>query len=319
MSWKDYFYFTKTERNGITVLIIVIVLVIFSPVIFSLFHQKKPYSFDEFEQRSRKYEKLLAEYLAAKEFTEAAPQTRQSWTAESLTPFAFDPNTLTLEEFVNLGLSERIAQNIINFREAGGSFRVREDFQRIYSINDEIYARLENYITLPSRADRQTYYSAKSRAEKGRHDTIRRRPSFESFRDIVIDINRADTMEWQKIRGIGPVFSKRITSYRDLLGGFYSTEQLLEVFGMDSMRFAEILPHISLDSVQLTRININHADFVALVKHPYIDRNQANSIVRMRERHGLYQSVADIKRSELISEEQFARVAPYLTVKDSLP
>lgn len=319
MSWKDYFYFSKTERNGITVVIVLIVAIILYPFIHQKYTPVRYYDFSEFKEKIYRYEEMLAEYKMANEHIEEA-KIRQSptftETHTQLTPFLFNPNELSREEFMEMGLSERIASNIVNFRNAGGQFRFKEDFERIYSINETLYAQLEDYIDLPLRT---SSFPDKTGASSSAPST--RDEAAERFRyaDVRININNADTTDWQKIRGIGPVFSRRITSYRDLLGGFYSLEQLLEVYGMDSTRYEQISEHIFLDTVKLNTININTADFVTLVRHPYLERNQVNSILQMRDRHGPYSSVEEIKKSELINEELFGKIAPYLSVTDSLP
>jgi len=318
MSWKDYFYFTKTERNGIVVLLILIIVIILLPFIYPLFFPVKVYDFSEFDRKVDRYEQMLAEYHEARMAIETSYEIEaSSRTTLSLNLFPFDPNNLSREEFLEMGIPERVAGNIINYRKAGGSFRFREDLKRIYSINDEMYNQLENYISLPSREEHLATRAKERQFQLSQQDSLQRTTARPSWAEEMLDINKADSLEWQKIRGIGEVFSRRITSYRDLLGGYYSTAQLLEVFGMDSTRYEQIKPHIFLsDTLQLRKININTADFVTLVRHPYLDRNQVNSILRMRERHGPYSSPEEILRSELIDEALYQRIAPYLTVSD---
>ncbi len=317
MGWKDYFYFSKTERSGITVLILLIVAVILFPFVYHKLVPEKTYDYSEFDTKVRQYEEMLADYHMAQEQMEAARALEKlsaSHTRAQLTPFPFDPNTLNQEEFLEMGLSERVASNIINYRNAGGQFRFKEDVKRIYSINESLYAQLEGFIELPSRTE---YFERKTLEEsRTKEELAEKKTDASSPASILIEINKADTTQWQKIRGIGPVFSRRITSYRDLLGGYYSLNQLLEVYGMDTVRYEQIAPHIKLDSIQLKTININTADFVTLVRHPYLDRNQVNSILKMRERHGLYSSVEEIKKSQLIDDSLFDKIAPYLSVTD---
>ena len=47
------------------------------------------------------------------------------------------------------------------------------------------------------------------------------------------EINAADTLNFRTLKGIGEVLSSRIVKYRKLLGGFYSTHQLTEVYGVE--------------------------------------------------------------------------------------
>jgi len=321
MGLKDYFYFTKTERNGIIVLIILILIVLAYPLAKRKLTKPETIDFTEINNQISEYEQLLSEYIQAKESFEhsrtLANRETQNTTIE-LRPEKFNPNELSMEEYLSLGLTEGIARNIINYRNAGGQFRYREDFKRIYTITDDIYYQLESYIDLPVKPTPGSQINQPADTDQNRQDTLQRPSSDRTPRwaDVLIDINRADTTEWQKVRGIGPVFSRRITAYREILGGYYSTDQLMEVFGMDSTRFEQIADHIFVEEPELTKININEADFVQLVRHPYLNRNQVNSILRMREQHGLYKEIDEIKKSELISDSVFRKIAPYLTISE---
>jgi DNA uptake protein ComE-like DNA-binding protein len=42
--------------------------------------------------------------------------------------------------------------------------------------------------------------------------------------------------------------------------------------------------------------------------------NQANSIIKMREQRGRFNSIDEIKESVLIDEETFEKLLPYLTL-----
>ncbi len=317
MAWKDYFYFTRAERNGIAVLVVLIIGIILFPYIYQWIKPSGDWHHKDAEEKIARYHSLFEEYIAAREAFEAEREralAERAMVRIELTPFRFDPNDLDISEFAALGLPERIARNIINYRNAGGTFRFREDFKRIYSIDEDLYAELESYINLPARpqpGQRASQTADLAYREKNPDQVTRPfQPS-----PVLININQADTTEWQQIRGIGPVFSRRITAYRELLGGYYSLDQLKEVYGMDSARFEQITPFIHIDSIPETRkINVNLADFATLLRHPYLNRNQVNSIVRMREMHGPFQAMDELLRSELIHPEDLRRLTPYLTL-----
>ncbi len=84
---------------------------------------------------------------------------------------------------------------------------------------------------------------------------------------LMIEINTADSAQLTKLYGIGPSFAVRILKYRRLLGGFFSPTQLLEVFGMDSIRYAGIYEHVCADASGIMKISVNEAEFKALLKH----------------------------------------------------
>lgn len=130
-----------------------------------------------------------------------------------------------------------------------------------------------------------------------------------------ININQADSIAFSALNGIGPIFSSRIVRYRNWLGGFYSKEQLLDVYGIDSMLFNDILPHITVSSSDVKKININTTNYSSLASHPYITKSIANSIIKYRNHHGNFTSIAELKLIPLIDEELFRKIAYYLTIE----
>jgi competence ComEA-like helix-hairpin-helix protein len=129
---------------------------------------------------------------------------------------------------------------------------------------------------------------------------------------VIVDINIADTMEFSKISGIGFGYARRIIKYRESLGGFVSVEQMKEVYKLPPEVIDDHLANFKLESKELSKININIADVATLKRHPYITWNVANSIVQMRNAHGNYKQVTDIQKSDLINDELFLKIAPYL-------
>ena len=129
---------------------------------------------------------------------------------------------------------------------------------------------------------------------------------------LKIELNRADSPVLQQLNGIGPVFAARIIEYRKLLGGYVWKEQLLEVYGMDSVRFAGIAGHIAVDSTLVRKININKSSIRELTAHPYIEFFLAKSIVRYREEKGKIGSLTDFAKQSGIPEEIGKKIGPYL-------
>lgn len=303
MHWKDTLYFSWGERNAIIVLSVLIILVLLSPAIFRYFQPETVVDFSEFEQAVRDFESKRLQF----EEQSAKAALDENDTTKDLIPFAFDPNTLTQDEWQRMGVPAYISRSIQNFINAGGSFRYKEDFARIYLVDEKLFAALKPYIKLPSRP-------VPGQAPKTVSNSLNPQPELvvETPLPLNININIADTIQLRQLYGIGPVFSRRIVSYRESLGGFYCQEQLLEVFGMDSVRLENIREHITIDKSAIRMIDINTADFEQLLSHPYIGYNVANSIIAMRKVHGTYNSVDEILRSEIINDELFEKLQPYL-------
>jgi len=221
--------------------------------------------------------------------------------------FAFDPNTATFGELMKLGLTKKVTNNIINYREKGGQFRQKEDLQKIYSLESEDYTRLEPYIEIaPPEIVENT--DEEPIAQLIKNPKPRSAP-------VNININAATPEDWEKLYGIGPTYSKRIVKYRNSLGGFHAVNQVSEVYGLADSTFQSIRPQLQLDLAPIQQINLNAATQDELKKHPYLDWKRAKTIVAYRDNHGTFASVEDLKKVRAISSDLFEKLQPYLTVE----
>jgi DNA uptake protein ComE-like DNA-binding protein len=128
----------------------------------------------------------------------------------------------------------------------------------------------------------------------------------------VIELNKSDTLQLMKIPGIGSSFAKRITSYRNLLGGFYRLEQLQEIYGMYEELYEKITPFLEADADEITPIQVNTASLDKLRSHPYINFYQAKAIIEIRKKKGKIESIQEFFLLEEFTEEVFERIKPYL-------
>ena len=133
-------------------------------------------------------------------------------------------------------------------------------------------------------------------------------------RPFTVQANTCDTLDLQQIRGIGSATSHRIISYRERLGGFVRKEQLLEVWGVDAERYAQIESAFIIDKENIRKLNINTITIRELQRHPYLDYYQAKAIVQTRDKQGLYENISDILKLALIDQETFDLIKDYLTL-----
>lgn len=129
---------------------------------------------------------------------------------------------------------------------------------------------------------------------------------------LKVNVNTADTSRLQLLRGIGPVFARRIVKYRTRLGGFVSADQLLEVYGMDSVRLSEIRPHVIVSPQDVRRIHVNSASLDELRQHPYLDYYQARAIVDFRLSVGPLHSADDLLKINLIDQTTATKISQYI-------
>ena len=132
---------------------------------------------------------------------------------------------------------------------------------------------------------------------------------------VVIELNTADSAKLTELQGIGPSFARRIISYRDKLGGFVRKEQIKEIFGLDSEKYATIQSQVSIDESLIKKIPVNTVTFEQLSHFPYLSFKQMNAIIQFREQHGEYESLADLKNIAIMDDATIEKIKPYITFK----
>ena len=214
--------------------------------------------------------------------------------------FRFDPNSVSAEGWQKLGVKDKTIQTILKYRAKGGRFRHPEDIRKIWGIAPDLANRLIPYISIQEEPLKENTSGSYKKIEKA---------------IIAVDINLADSAGFASLPGIGERLSARIVLFRNKLGGFYSADQLKEVFGLQDSVFQKIKAYVSLNNAAIRHLNINTADQEALQSHPYIRYQLANALIRYRTQHGRFTSIEDVKKIMLVNEDLYNKLAPYLVVE----
>jgi competence protein ComEA len=222
--------------------------------------------------------------------------------------FIFDPNTATAYQLQQLGLSEKVANTIQNYTSKGGKFYQPEDIAKIWGITDEDVERLLPYIKIAPRATNNNYNNTYT-------NNYTNNNAYKPKEKTVVEVNTTDTSALIALPGIGSKLAARIVNYRNKLGGFYNLTQVAETYGLPDSTFQRIKDRLSINSAALKTININTATIDELKVHPYIKYHLANAIVQYRTQHGPYQTLNDLKKIAILTEEVLEKVAPYLVVQ----
>ena len=147
------------------------------------------------------------------------------------------------------------------------------------------------------RKEKESHSNETKIPSEGKSKRIRResKPHFPSYpkaekwpQGTVVELNSADTTALKMVPGIGSVFAKRIIKYRDLLGGFYSVEQLGEVYGIDEDRYEAMKSWFSVDPSVISHLFVNQLSAKKLASHPYVSYKQARIIEKMIRKKGNY-------------------------------
>jgi DNA uptake protein ComE-like DNA-binding protein len=122
----------------------------------------------------------------------------------------------------------------------------------------------------------------------------------------------ADSIVLQIVPGIGQTMAGRVVKFRENIGGLYSKDQLLEVYGMTPEVLEKVFDYFEFVPEIKNKILINQADVNTLAKHPYINYGSAKVIIAFREQHGPYQSADDLLKIKIFNQEWVDRLKPYL-------
>lgn len=129
---------------------------------------------------------------------------------------------------------------------------------------------------------------------------------------ITVDINTADTNMLKLLPGIGPYRAKRITTFREALGGFTSVDQVAETYGLPDSIFQNIKQQL-IFSKPFVKIKINQLPYDSLYPHPYITKQMAYYIMKYRREKG---DIKDFNSLEQLLDkhhrEMLLKLKPYL-------
>ena len=178
-----------------------------------------------------------------------AEEVRRSAPRKKVESFRFNPNMVTTDELCRLGFSQKQALSIVNYRAKGGKFRRKSDFAKSFVVSDSIYRRLEPYIDSP-----------------------------------LIDLNLADSSDFDSLPGIGGWFAAKMVEHRKALGGYSYKEQLMDIYRFDKDKYKALEDLVTVSPEYVTPYPLWTLPADSLRLHPYIRNYEtARSIVLYRE------------------------------------
>jgi len=300
---RNHFGFSRAETNGMVLLFPFLLLTIFSPFLINQYLEisnTKPV-FDEKSaiQWKKELEKKVIILKPTKK-KQAFFYKNSKKKKVTKRKFVFNPNKVTKKEIIELGFSQRVANNWSKFIAAGGKFYEQKDLMKVYGIDSTLLSSLESFVQFPKNAVDPTKEEFQKKDFK---------PFKIAFKET--NLNSTDREDLKKISGIGDKLSERIIKFRDKLGGFHSMRQLNEVYGLDSTIIQKIGSHFHIND-SINRIFINQISKKELANHPYFSYKTAQVIVNYREQHGHFQKPDDLKKIHIINDSIVSKISPYL-------
>jgi competence protein ComEA len=290
---RSFFAFSRTETNALLILLPIMVLLIFSEPAYRYWFTNRPVSFSK---DSIRLDSLIATWQW---------ERKDSVTESIERPlFRFNPNKASKDTLLLLGFSSSLATRMVNYRAKGGVFKIKSDLLKMYGADTLLYRKLYSFIDLPLVAGKKT--------REFPRDSFPKRPIVAITK---LDLNVADTTQLITVYGIGSKFSKRIVEYRERLGGFVSMEQLNEVYRLDTTAVGRLKKKFFvLPDYRPRQMQLNTVVERELAAHPYFSYKLAAAIVAYRFQHGNFTSIEDLVNLKLVTEKDFQRIKPYITV-----
>lgn len=290
---KQYFVFSKSERNGIYVLLLLIALALFAPKVYRLINPPQPTDFS--------LNTLVATQPNSSVFT--SDSTKQIGEQPQAELFVFNPNTADSLTLVSLGFTPKTARSIVNYRSKGGKFKKPEDLYRIFNIDSHFISTLLPYVQLDAEEEYQSQF-------KPNQFTNKEKKVF-----VPVELNTADSLQLVGLYGIGPKMASKIIDYRNRLGGFFRVEQLIEIWGIDEFLLEELNGKIYVDVSKVKYLPINSITYDELKLNPYLKFKIASAIVNYRKHHGAFKRVEDLKQVILLPDSSYQKLLPYLKLE----
>ena len=296
MRFRELYYLNKHDRQVALVLLALAAIAL--TLVFLV-------GGGEQDRRSDRKDSLRSSYQSSYSQRPAKAPVYYQQPERVVERFPFDPNTADSTQLLRLGLQPWQVRNIYKYRAAGGIYRKKEDFARLYGLTVKQYRELEPYIHISA-----DYLPASTLVEPEKpyeRDTLKYPVKIQE--DEQVNLNIMDTTVYRRVPGIGSYYARKIVDYGRRLGGYVSVDQLDEIedFPQESKKF------FALGTQQTQRLNINQLSLNELKHHPYINYYQAKAIVDYRRQNGPIRDLSDLRLLPDFPEEAIRRLQPYIS------
>ncbi len=294
--FTSHFWYNKSQRNGIFVLAILIIILqvlifmdVFSsdkkintetPEILAFQHQIDSLKLIEIENRKPKI-------------------------------YPFNPNFITDFKGEQLGMSLEEIDRLLAFRKTGKFINSKIDFQKVTKISDSLLAKISPFFKFPDWVEKQQ----KNQKENSFSDKF----TYQNYKKTAKsdlstnDLNKATIKDLQYISGIGEKTAERIIQYRSKLQGFTFNEQLYEVWGLQKEIADKTLETFTIKQKPIIKtVNINSLTFKELLRIPYMDYELCRKIFDYKAEVAEIQQISELKNIKDFPLDKYNRLVLYL-------
>ena len=294
--FKSHFWYNKSQRNGIFILILLIVIFQFI-IVFVDFYSEEKVNIDT--------PKVIAFHHQIDSLRKISLENSR------LKFFPFNPNYITDYKGAQLGMSLVEIDRFLAFRKTGEFINSRKEFQKVTTISDSLLNSISPYFKFPD--------WVVERNQNIQLSTSRDTRLFAKKSKYILtstDINLAVKEDLKTINGIGEKLSERIIKYRSKLQGFSKLNQLYEVWGLDTEVVDKLLLVFKVVNLpNIKKINVNTVSFRELLKNPYLDYELCKKIFEYKDEVAELQDISELKNIIGFPLDLYDRIVLYLVAE----
>lgn len=272
---NEYFVFSSSERRGVFLFTLLLLLVILGYIFLPSFYTPKKSNFNKFEQ-----------YLST--LIDKRKDLQKLDSKQEKTLFRFNPNTVSKKNLIALGLTKKQASTVINYRNQVGQFTSKEDFKKVYGITNKQFNELLPYVF---------FNKVEPLEEIDKKELPKLHPS--NFNP-----NYASQKELLDL-GLSKKQVSQIINYRSKGGYFHQKEDFKKIYAITTEDYKALESYIQIDSKKesvdtLNKkknifININQASAKELTAIRGIGEKRSATIVKYRDLLGGFYHVNQLK------------------------
>lgn len=283
---KSYFKYTSSQRNGIFVLLTLII------VLQLLYYFV---DFSNIEKPSIEKQRWLS-------MQSEIDSLKLDKNQETPKIYPFNPNFITDFKGYKLGMSVLEIDRLLAYRKTNKFVNSTKEFQEVTKVSDSLLNVISPYFKFP--------------------DWVTNKKDFKNFENksfakatkiIVLDINQATQEDLKKVYGIGDGLSERILKEKEKFGCFASMEQIKDIWGLSPEVVQKLNESFKITSKQnIKKINVNTASIKELGMFPYFRFPISKNIVTYRSMNGDIKNSADLIKVKDFPVEKLNIIVLYL-------
>lgn len=284
MIFKSYFQYSKSQRSGIFLLV---VLCVICQLAFFYLGPSMENSEDSEKQK----------WISLQSKVDSLKVEKQNYIPKI---YPFNPNFITDYKGSKLGMSVAEIDRLLNFRKTNQYVNSASEFQKVTQVSDSLLSTISPYFKFPDWVNKRKANNYKPFEKK-------------TEKIVLLDINHATKEDLIKIYGIGPALSDRILKQKELFGGFVSLKQMDDIWGLSPEVIENLNKYFIVTALpRIKKIDINNASIKELMLFPYFKYALAKSIVTYRSMNGDFKNSEDLTKINDFPSEKLDIISLYL-------